>query len=43
MGLKSEKKISPVFEIHSKTPLRSPEKKFEYVEGKKITTVGTCC
>ena len=39
----AEDKFSPVFEIHSKTPLRSPEKKFEYVEGKKITTVGTCC
>jgi hypothetical protein len=29
-----EETFSPVFEIHSKTPLRSPEKKFEYLEGK---------
>jgi len=38
----TEDDFSPVFEIHSKTPLRSPEKKFEYVEG-NTTTVGTCC
>jgi hypothetical protein len=37
----AEEKFSPVFEILSKTPLRSPEKKFEYVEG-NTTTVGTC-
>jgi len=37
----AEETFSPIFEILSKTPLRSPEKKFEYVEG-NTTTVGTC-
>ena len=31
----SEDILSPILSIHSSTPVRSPEKKFEYVEGKQ--------
>ena len=28
--------LSPILDIHSQTPLRSPEKKFEYVQGNPL-------